>query len=211
MRNLFPNIFLIPLPFFLFLLSTFLTHEFSVSLVVGIGQVVQCQSIGVHFKYQPSLVVTEIPISRAQAFPGICGFHALEGTVHGREGAWCLVPCLPTALVGSCHTSQVVLNFMRDTDFPPLYRPGHKCYPFLFPSPLPKEYLEWSFQSLRFQKRQKEGLSSAALAPTPPPRPPPLESLKQRIWMGLTTCSEQTNEKYREQMQISTSMNYLPQ
>lgn len=174
---------MIPLLFFP-LLSTFLTHEFSVPAVFGVGQRAQCQSIAVHSKHQSALDVIEIPICRAQVFPEICGFHPVYGT-STQQGA-CLVH-----LAGSCPTFQGVLNFMSYTDFPLLARPGDKFFPFLFLSSLPREYLGWSFQSPRFQRRQRAGLFPAA--PAPPTLP--LESLKQRIWMGLTTCSEQMNAK----------------
>lgn len=95
---------------------------------------------------------------------------------------------------GLPRASQVVLKFMKFTDFPLLLRPGDKFFfiSLSFPPLLSSKCLVWSFQSFRFQKRQEKELSSTVPA-LPPPLP--LESLKQRIWMGSTTCSEEMNEK----------------
>lgn len=86
MRNFIPDIFVIPLLSF-FPLSTFLTCEFGVSVVVGVGQAVQCQSIGVHSKHQSTLVIIEMPISSAQVFLEICGFHPIYGTSTQQSGS----------------------------------------------------------------------------------------------------------------------------
>lgn len=119
---------------------------------------------------------------------------------------WCPSPwCVSVSL--SCHTSQVVLEFMRYTDFPLFPRPGDKIFLFLF-LPLSPQIMPGMIFSITLISKETGRWVAFSSSGLPPPASWSLWS-KEFEWAWLPAQNKWMRNK-GEQMQIISQWITLP-